>query len=116
MLGSGTLPGGVSLATDGTLSGTLPAGDAVYTFTVIARGMYFCAITRGYSIIVGDPVIVPDAGMGNVDAGPVPPSTGGGMQRRTRRGREARGPPALRRWRWSRHVATAPAPALTWRP
>ena len=78
MLGSGTLPGGVSLATDGTLSGTLPAGDAVYTFTVIARGMYFCAITQGYSIIVGDPVIVPDAGMGNVDAGPVPPSTGGG--------------------------------------
>ena len=40
--------------------------------------MYFCAITQGYSIIVGDPVIVPDAGMGNVDAGPVLPSTGGG--------------------------------------
>jgi hypothetical protein len=69
-LQSGALPDGVTLASDGTLSGTLPAGDAVHEFAVTGRGPFSCSVTQGYSIVVGDPAIP--------DAGPRPPGSGGG--------------------------------------
>lgn len=48
---SGSLPPGVTLGTDGTLSGT-PTKAGIYTFTVEARDAVGCAGTREYTMTV----------------------------------------------------------------
>lgn len=69
-LGGGALPPGVTLGTDGALSGTLSGPDAVYSFTVLATGPFACTGSKTLSITVGHPVLpMPDGGVMEADAG-----------------------------------------------
>ncbi|MFN7564503.1 MAG: SdrD B-like domain-containing protein [Prosthecobacter sp.] len=53
---SGTLPNGVSLSTNGILSGT-PTQATTATFTIEARDAFNCTVTQLYSLVVNCPAI-----------------------------------------------------------
>lgn len=55
---SGALPGGLTLATDGNLTGTLLAAPGSYWFRVQARDALGCVGTRDYTIGVNCPSLV----------------------------------------------------------
>jgi uncharacterized delta-60 repeat protein len=54
---SGTLPPGLSLSSDGVLSGTA-ASPGSYSFTVTETDTYGCAASRNYTVAVGCPAVV----------------------------------------------------------
>jgi hypothetical protein len=53
---SGTLPAGLTLASDGTLSGT-PTTAGAFTFTVTATGFGTCTGSRSYTLTIDCPTI-----------------------------------------------------------
>ena len=54
---SGSLPGGLSLSSNGLISGTMSANPATYTFTISVSDGINTASTRSFSIIVPAPVV-----------------------------------------------------------
>jgi large repetitive protein len=72
-IGSGTLPLGLALASDGTLAGT-PASLGTFEFTVTATDARGCSSTAAYSIGIGcgDRTTLPPAAAGVAYTTPVP--------------------------------------------
>ncbi len=65
---AGALPAGLTLATDGTLSGT-PTAAGVFTFTVLATDINGCTGTRAYSLVICATITLNPATLPNGFAG-----------------------------------------------
>ncbi|MEQ7922815.1 Ig domain-containing protein, partial [Xanthomonas sp. WHRI 1810A] len=81
-IASGTLPAGLTLASDGTLSGT-PTVDGTFNFTVEATDANSFTGTRAYTLTVAGPTLVlpastlPAGTAGQAYTAAISPATGG---------------------------------------